>query len=158
LAFTLLFGHHAGGRNGSVGNLGMLGQAWRGSQRSIAMHLQGGWSVCDAHAGAAAKPSLSPDYDDDPEVKYTRSGGACCTQCGDRIGWCREVWPEGARNSWGAWWWRLSEAKGLQQILPRVEDQIACDRRKIAKQKAAGTERLPGGSPVVLEPMLVVQE
>ena len=44
-------------------------------------------------------------------------------------------------------WGRLFESKGLQQILPRVEDEKARDRCQVVKEGAAWPDFFPGGAP-----------
>jgi len=44
-------------------------------------------------------------------------------------------------------WRRLFESKGLQQILPRGEDQKAGDRRQVAKEGTPWPDFFPGRTP-----------
>src|SRR5215470_4360842 len=97
--------------------------------------------------GTMAKAATHPGRDNDPGARSTRpartllrhaetdsdSGGAVKLAQRPRISW-------GARC-------QFFEGKGLQQILPRIEDQIRGDRRKIVEETAAGPELFPSRAP-----------
>jgi hypothetical protein len=47
-------------------------------------------------------------------------------------------------------WRRFGKSKGLQQIIPRIEDQKGGDRREVAEERAAWSEFFPGCAPELI--------